>query len=125
VHHTRARRWFEQVHESGWATSPATETGFVRVSSNRRALPEARSPEQAIALLCEMREVAGHRFWPDRVSPCGDAAGFFGRVVGYRQVTDAWLVTLAHEHDGRLATFDRSIVELAGDRADELVELIP
>jgi predicted nucleic acid-binding protein len=31
------------------------------------------------------------------------------RLVGPRQVTDAYLLALAARHDGRLVTFDRSI----------------
>jgi len=125
VHHTRAIRWFGRVHGEGWATCPATEAGFVRVSSNTRVLRDARPPAEAIALLGEIRKQPGHHFWSDDVSPCQDTAGLFAGVVGYRQVTDAWLVTLTHQRNGRLATFDRGIVELTGRAAERLVELIP
>ncbi|MEQ9570144.1 MAG: hypothetical protein RLN75_08135 [Longimicrobiales bacterium] len=125
VHHTRAIRWFEAIRPDGWATCAATEAGFVRVSSNTRIIPDARPPAEVLALLRAMVQMPGHRFWDDDVSPAEDSAGFFARVVGYRQVTDARLVTLAHRRSGRLATFDRGIVELAGPRAAEVVEMIP
>lgn len=32
---------------NGWATTPVTECGFVRVSSHRRALPTSTSPARA------------------------------------------------------------------------------
>jgi hypothetical protein len=124
IHHVRAQRWFRDVRADGWATCSVTESGFVRVSSNGRVIPDARSPEQAIALLGHMRALEGHTFWQDDVSPLDDDALPFGLVVGYRQVTDAHLLTLARRRGGRLATFDQGITELAPERPRE-VELIP
>ena len=68
VHHDRARRWFEESHRQGWATCPLTESGFVRVSSNRKVTPAARRPEEAIRLLRELTALAGHAFWTDDTS---------------------------------------------------------
>ncbi len=46
VHHHSARRWF--AHRPGpWATTPVTECGFVRVSSDRVVIPDAVTPEAA------------------------------------------------------------------------------
>lgn len=108
----------------GWATCPVTESGFVRVSSNARVIPDARSPAQAIHLLGRMRELPGHAFWSDDVSPLHDDAAPYGRAVGCRQITDAHLLTLAMRRNGRLATFDRGIEDLVEDPR-EVVELIP
>jgi predicted nucleic acid-binding protein len=96
----------------------------VRVSSNGRAIPDARSPSQAIALLSRMRAQPGHVFWSDDVSPVDADAGAFTRVVGYRQVTDAHLLTMALRRGGVLATFDRGVLELTSNDAQG-VELIP
>jgi uncharacterized protein len=124
VHHARAIEWFKVERQVGWATCPLTESGFVRVSSNTRVLPDARTPAEAIALLEQLRRVAGHVFWVDDVSPADATAAPFQRVVGYRQVTDAHLLTLAMRNGGRLATFDKGVVELVP--ADvTVVELIP
>lgn len=128
IHHTRALDWFSDVRGRGWATCPLTEAGFVRVSSNVRVIPDARSPRQAMELLERIRGVKGHTFWADDVSPvdAGIDSGptAFARVVGYRQVTDAHLLTLAIRRGGRLATFDRGVTELAPDNPSA-VELIP
>jgi len=45
IHHAAVRRWFVAHHAAGWATCPVTESGFVRVSSNRttRELPHLPS----------------------------------------------------------------------------------
>ncbi len=62
-----------------------------------------------------MRELAGHVFWSDDVSPADVDARAFARLVGHRQVTDAHLLTLARRRGGTLATLDRGILDLAGD----------
>jgi toxin-antitoxin system PIN domain toxin len=115
---------FAANREEGWATCPVTESGFVRVSSNVRVIPDARSPKQAIHLLRQIRQLPGHTFWEDDVSPVDSDATAFERVVGYRQVTDAHLLSLAMRRGGRLATFDRGVAELAPARP-AAVELIP
>jgi toxin-antitoxin system PIN domain toxin len=124
MHHGRALQWFSSIDEEGWATCPVTESGFVRVSSNVRVIPDARTPGQAIELLRQIRDLPGHCFWSDDVSPADPDAPAFERVVGYRQVTDAHLLTLALRKGGVLATFDRGVTELLPGTPDA-VELIP
>jgi predicted nucleic acid-binding protein len=58
------------------------------------------------------------------VSPVDSGAFAYERVVGYRQVTDAHLLTLATRRSGSLATFDRGVAELVPDTPAS-VELIP
>ncbi len=96
----------------------------MRVSSNVRVIPDARTPEQAIHLLRQIRQQSGHKFWDDDVSPVDPDCTAFERVVGYRQVTDAHLLTLAMRKGGILATFDRGVAELAPSMPAS-VELIP
>jgi toxin-antitoxin system PIN domain toxin len=102
-----------------------TESGFVRVSSNPRVIPDSRTPAEAIGLLAEIRRLPGHVFWTDDVSPADPDAVAFKRTVGYRQITDAHLITLATRNGGRLATFDGGISPLAREEAQEIIELIP
>ena len=51
---------------------------------------------------------------------------FRERLLGHRQVTDAHLLSLAIRHRGRLATFDRGILDLVpeGLVAGEVVDLL-
>ena len=123
VHHRAAHQWFADAARDGWATTPVTESGFVRVSSNRAAIAAATSPEQAIALLRAMTELAGHTFWPDDV---GGVTGGFGEpalITGHRDVTDAHLLALAQRHGGTLVTFDSRIKRLLGSRDPELLSV--
>lgn len=124
VHHGLAHRWFRAHRRDGWATCPLTESGFVRVSSNRRAIPGAVTPADAIALLRRMRRVAGHVFWADDVSPAESDVTPFGRVAGYRQVTDAHLLALALRRGGALVTLDQGLAELVGADERGAVEVI-
>ncbi len=122
VHHAAAHDWFGSARAAGWATCSMTETGFVRVSSNARAIPDAFRPVEAITLLKRMRSVPGHQFWDDAVSLAEDDTGLAQRITGHRQIADVHLLLLARRHGGRLATFDRGIVELASTVLPESVE---
>ena len=112
VHHEKARHWFDSHHKEGWATCPLTESGFVRVSSNRRVLPEARRPLEAILLLRELTSLPGHSFWTDDISIARSERVEAERLTGHGQVTDAHLVALAVQNQGRLVTFDRGISQV-------------
>ena len=123
IHHAAALDWFRRSQAAGWATCPLTESGFVRVSSNSSVLPDARSPREAIHLLRRIVALPHHVFWHDDVSMA--SSGFLDEVslVGYRQVTDAHLLTLARQRGGRLATLDgrmRSLVPRGREAAEIL-----
>jgi uncharacterized protein len=109
VHHELAHDWFADHGRAGWATCPLTENGFVRVLANPAyAATVARVPD-LVARLRRFCGSGGHVFWPDTPS-LGDLTVFDASMVaGYRQLTDIYLLGLAHTRGGRLATFDRAI----------------
>ena len=47
------------------------------------------------------------------------------RLQGYKQLTDAYLLALAHRRKGVLATFDRGLRTLAGNEFSASVEIVP
>jgi len=118
VHHEAARAWFAASSGDGWATCPVTESGFVRVSSNPKALPSAISVEAARGVLSALRDAGGHRFLVSDVSLIDPDVP---PIVGHRQVTDAQLLTLVRRHGSRLVTFDAGIAALAKGRDVELL----
>jgi uncharacterized protein len=122
VHHRAAPRWFRRRAGRPWATTPCTEAGVVRVSSNASAVPAAVTPTEAVALLDRMREAAGHRFLPDDVPLVVGPHVPAERMATCRQVTDAHLLALARRHGARLATVDRGTGALGG--GEDLV-LVP
>ena len=108
--HERATAWFEQ--SSGlFATCPITQGALIRfilrVKTDSTLL-------QAKRLLKEVVSLKGHEFWPDEVSFLElPERG----VIGYRQVTDAYLIALSHHHHGKLATLDRALAAMHTPKA--------
>lgn len=128
VHHEAATGWFRKARRTGWATCPATQAGFVRVSSNSRAIPGAVSPRAAFEVLAKITALPGHRFYADDTDLSTSDLVFRERIVGFRQVTDAHLLAVAIRNGGRLATFDRGLRDLVPggtDPDDALVLLGP
>jgi toxin-antitoxin system PIN domain toxin len=124
VHHLPARTWFERHHRAGWSTTPITQIGFVRVSSNRAAIAVATTPPLAMSLLNSMCSLAGHHFWQDDLPGVCGGTGDPNLVRTHRDVTDAHLLALAERHAGRLVTFDAGIGRLLGDRSPTLLEIL-
>ena len=124
VHHEAAHRWFRGQQADGWATSPVTQSGFVRISSNPKIFQPARAPVEALQLLAKITDLPGHHFWEDRIDLCRSGHVESARIVAYRQVTDAHLLAIALDHDGMLATFDRAIPGLASPSLRERVHVI-
>lgn len=123
THHEQARTWFARNHREGWATTPFTEAGFVRVSSNRAAIAAATTPQIALTLLAELTALAGHHFWADEVERVVGRGIPTQLITTHRDVTDAHLLALAGQHGGRLVTFDARIVRLQGSADPELLEV--
>ena len=124
VHHEAAHDWFADHREEGWATSAATESGFVRVVSN----PAYGSGLRAVEAADRLRTFCAsghHRFWSDTVSLLDDAVFQLDRLHGHRQLTDVCLLGLAVRMKGRLATFDRSIpIDVVRHAARESIAVI-
>jgi toxin-antitoxin system PIN domain toxin len=127
LHHRAARSWFRAQHRLGWATCPTTQHGFMRVSSNSRVTPEARSPREAVLLLRRLIVIEGHVFWPEGSSLLDEKWVPLDRVLTHHQITDAQLLALALSRNGCLATFDRGIARLVPNSIDpaQALRLIP
>lgn len=124
IHHGVAHEWFAQQRSNGWATCPITQSGLVRLSSNSRITPDAVSPEVALNLLSKLIELPDHQFWPDSIA-LGDAVIFQkGGLLGHRQITDAYLFSLAIHNNGLLVTFDKGIKALGSKAAGSHILLL-
>ena len=96
----------------------------MRLSSNSRITPDAVSPEVALKLLNRLTELPDHQFWPDTIA-LRDAVIFQkGGLLGYRQITDAYLFSLAIHNNGMLVTFDKGIKALDSEAARSHVLLL-
>jgi uncharacterized protein len=111
-HHATAARWFAVQSTIGWATCPVTQIAFVRLSSNPTITGTATSPSEAASMLHDLTQKPNHIFWKDEI-PFPQPDSFIHRLKGHRQITDAYLFTLAVHLNGSLATFDQGIASLA------------
>jgi toxin-antitoxin system PIN domain toxin len=122
--HEVALMWFAKHAREGWASSPITQNGCVRIMSNP-SYPNALPVQAVMKRLADACEEDVHEFWSDEVSLLNPNVVDSTRIHGPRQLTDIYLLALAVEQEGRLVTFDTG-VPLAVVRkatADNLVVL--
>ncbi len=111
VPHATARAWFRQAGR--FATCPTVQGTLLRLLIRQgTSISEAR---EALSILTGH---ARHEQWFDDLTYLEVD---LSRVLGHRQVTDAYLAGLARAHRGRLATLDQGLAVTAPDVA----ELIP
>jgi toxin-antitoxin system PIN domain toxin len=127
VHHEFAHDWFARDGRAGWATCPLTENGFVRVLAHPAYGGTVGRVADLLMRLRRFCESGGHVFWEDAVSLRDKTVFDLSVATGPRQLTDIYLVGLAHARKGRLATFDRSIPVQAvkGGSARDLALIAP
>jgi uncharacterized protein len=103
-HHEKAEAFFLANHRSGWATCLNTENGFVRIISNPKYPKGLETAEAARDALWQLCAFEGHRFWPDDLS-----LRSMGSLPTWKHLTDNYLLNLAVQRLGKLATVDRRI----------------
>jgi toxin-antitoxin system PIN domain toxin len=118
--HKAAVKRMERSGEK-WATCAITELGFVRISSNPVMCNPPKSPREAAGLLTLMVADAHHVFL-DALSPVSDLNSW-PKIVGYRQVTDAYLIHVAHSAMAKLLTFDIRLAHLGPKGAVEVIHV--
>lgn len=119
--HGRMQSWMLDDGAAGWASCAVTQLGFVRVTS-QAAYPNSRQPSVALSLLSQAASQTDHEWW-DADLPLTDARFDGARLLGHRQVTDAYLLALAIHHGGRFVTLDRRVTPglVEGATAEQLV----
>jgi toxin-antitoxin system PIN domain toxin len=105
--HQRAVDWFQP--ETRFATCPITQGALLRHYMRQKVMPTIH---QAKSLLAGFTALPNHHFWPDDASYENMPTK---GVMGYRQVTDAYLVLLAAEHKGVLATMNEALAAVHPD----------
>lgn len=124
IHHATAMSWLGREIRHGWASCPITQNGCVRIMS-QPAYPGALPVAQIASRLAEAAASPDHEFWPADINLLGTDVFDWSRVLGHRQVTDVYLLSLAVRHGGRLVTIDRRITPeaVAGASPEHLVVL--
>jgi hypothetical protein len=111
--HAAATRRLERSRER-WATCALTELGFIRLSSNPAAVAPAKTPAEAAALLGALTGDPLHVYIEPLPSPVGeDGRAGLSKILGSRQVTDAYLLFLARRHGAVFVTFDTRLKSVA------------
>lgn len=120
----KVRAWFKASAEKSFATCAFTQAGFLRLTSSPTLTGERYSMSDARELLLAFTKWPGHSFWPTTISYFEATAPFERRTHGPKQITDAYLLGIAKQHGGKLATLDKAVKSLAGPEFNDLVELI-
>ncbi|MCL1800376.1 MAG: PIN domain-containing protein [Promicromonosporaceae bacterium] len=120
-HHQAAHRWLGSW-SGQFATCPLTASSFIRLISN-----PVVGGETTITALKGLKEIQAHKrhqFIPDNTS-LADPAIDLTNLVGYRQVTDFHLVSLAAHSGAKFATFDGKLIKALEIKDRAIIELIP
>jgi toxin-antitoxin system PIN domain toxin len=127
VHHETAHDWFADHRRAGWATCPITENGFIRVASQQSTGDGLHRPRDLAVTLARFCQDAHCHRWPAAVSLTDTSRFALQFVRGHAQLTDVYLLGVATEMRGCLATFDRTIPLQAvrGASADALQIIAP
>lgn len=106
----KAHTWWAKERSLGWASCPITENAVLRVMSNPGYDPRNRtSVDDVIAQLDEFTSMSDHEFYADTISFLDASIFDNGKILGFRQLTDIYLVALATVNKARLVTFDQRI----------------
>jgi uncharacterized protein len=109
VGHDAAHRWFAETGATSWATCPLTENGVVRIIGHPKYPNSAGSPAAVAPIVVRLRTLPGHVFWSDDFSLVDSDLVDVDQIMTPSQVTDAYLLALAVQNGGQLATFDRRL----------------
>lgn len=109
IHHEAAHEWFGAQGGAGWATCPITENGFARVVSHPGYPGRRVTVGDALERLVAFADSGNHHFWPDSTSLRRRSRIDTRLLEGHDRIRSAYLLLLAVENEGRLATFDAEV----------------
>jgi hypothetical protein len=100
----------DQVHEyKAFATCPITENGLLRIVGHPKYPNSPGPPSTVVAALAAIRALPGHVFWPDSISLVDSSWVDPDLLSSHGRVTDTYLLALARENKGKLATMDQKL----------------
>ena len=108
IHHGSVSDWLTKHIDQGWASSPITQNGCIRILS-QPGYPNPAPAAQVAERLTEATRHPSHVFWADSISLLHPGCLMWSRVLSSRHVTDAYLLALAVQQGGRFVTLDRGI----------------
>jgi len=125
VFHNRAHAWFRSVGRHAWATCPLTENAVLRIVGSVRYANSPGTPAAVASVLKTFCAHSGHEFWPDDLPLLNSSRIDSNRLLNSSQITDSYLLALAQQHKGHLASFDARMVTDAVIGCASALHLIP
>jgi toxin-antitoxin system PIN domain toxin len=124
IHHDQVTDWLASHVDEGWASSPITQNGCIRILS-QPGYPNPVPAAQVAERLTEATQHPSHVFWADSISLLHPGSLIWDRVLSSRHVTDAYLLALAVQQGGRFVTLDRGVpLDAVGGATSEHLEVI-
>jgi toxin-antitoxin system PIN domain toxin len=121
-HHSAMSKWFATNKKQGWATCALTQAGFVRLLSQPTVTKPfggaAYSVAECALFLEQSLAHPHHQFLSLDFAFSKARLACTGGLQGHRQITDAYLLTLAIENKMKLLTFDKGIRSLLATEAE-------
>jgi toxin-antitoxin system PIN domain toxin len=111
-HHDITQTWFKRHAREGWATSALTQSAFVRIVSQPAFAGQAIAISDVAELLLRNTAHPHHVFLALDFGFEQVLGSCTGGLHGHRQVTDAYLLTLAMRNKAKLLTFDGGLPQL-------------
>jgi uncharacterized protein len=109
VQHDQVHAWFGRIGRKAFATCPITENGLLRIVGHPK-YPNSPGPPSVVArALATIRALPGHAFWPDSISLLASDGVEAALLSSHSRVTDSYLLALARENKGQLATLDQKL----------------
>jgi hypothetical protein len=109
VFHAVATTWWQANENDGWASTPTTENGVVRILSLGSYTNPVRLAD-AMGILRAWAVLPHHAFWPDDLSILDHSLIDHRKLLSAGQLTDIYLLALAVKNGGRLVTLDKRIL---------------
>jgi uncharacterized protein len=109
VQHDQVHDWFSRVGHKAFATCPITENGLLRIVGHPKYPNSPGPPSTVVAALATIRGLPGHAFWPDSISLVESSLVDPDLLSSHSRVTDSYLLALAKENKGKLATMDQKL----------------
>lgn len=109
-YHILATQWFTHHIKNGnrWASCPITQNGCVRILST----PSYVNGFNILTIKQYLQQATTsphHEFWQDNISLLDDSLIDWTHITGNRQLTDIYLMALAHVRQGVLVTLDSRV----------------
>jgi len=116
--------WFSRTGVHSFVTCAVTQTSWLRLMMNPSFPGQKASMQEARAAMLNLTQLEGHTFWEAAPAYEDIVAPFVRRILGHRQITDAYLLGLAILNRGVLVTRDKAIPHLAGAEHQKHVVLL-